>query len=102
MNELFELVGGHAGVGSHARAEQTMLSRVLRLKLFDPIDDKGTFDRHRLLNPERTIIVEDCNAFDRWHEVDASLGGDFLHEGENGFFGFTVVPRRQRRTRQRL
>ena len=41
-------------------------------------------DRHRLLAPQRPVVVEDRDALGRRNVIRATLGGHALHEGDDG------------------
>ena len=49
---------------------------VLRRQRLDAIEDEGELDIHRLLDPQRPVIVECGDALIRRHEVRSALRGD--------------------------
>ena len=86
-----ELVGGHAGVRRHDELDEALLAgrgerlhvafeyRLERLRVFplgmlrrqrlDAVEREGELDVHRLLGPERAVVVEDGDALGWRHEV---------------------------------
>ncbi len=70
--------------------------RMLGDKRFHSIDRKDVLDVHRLLGPERAVIVESGNAPLRWHEVSGSLFGHARNEIDEGCLRGPVAPRRKR------
>ncbi len=65
---------------------------VLRRQLLDAIENEGELDVHRLLDPERAVIVEGCDALIFGHEVRTALGGHARHKLCDRVFHRTIVP----------
>src|SRR5580698_6269423 len=70
-------------------------------KLLHAIEHKRQLRIHRLLNPQRPIVIERSNPLINGDEVGASLLRHFLDERDNGLLRSTIVPRRQRILRPR-
>src|SRR6185312_9000106 len=51
---------------------------------------------HRMLDPERAVLIEGGDALRRRHELRAPFGRRRLYELDNGLLGRAVVPGRQR------
>ena len=47
--------------------------RVLRRERLDAVEDEGELDVHRLLDPQRAVVVEGRDALSRRHEVRPAL-----------------------------
>ena len=113
-----ELLGGHSRMGGHRHFHQGMLAtgkggfhvaaqdrckgffglpfRMLRGQRLDAVEDEERLEIHRLFRPERAVVVEYRNTFGSRHEIRTAFAGRALDEIDNGFFGGTVLPRRQR------
>ena len=114
LNGLRELVGGHARVrrgddredalctsGSHTlhvafEQRRKRLSRLplrmLRRERLDAIEREDELKRHRLLGPERPVVVERGNPL-RWlHKVLSALLRDTSNEVDDRLLGRAVVP----------
>lgn len=61
----------------------------------DAIEHDTRLEAHRLLGPERAVVVERGNMFGRRHKVRPALLGDLVNEGHDVLLGCPVVPRRQ-------
>ena len=118
LHDLVELVGGHARVRNHndlpdgrfaagERAFHVALEqrrkwllvfpfRMLRRQRFHPIEREKELEVHRLLTPERAVVVEGRDALVRWNEVGRTFLGNLRDEFSDGFLRRAVVPRRQR------
>ena len=57
---------------------------------------KSELEIHRLLGPERAVVVERGDALGGRDEVRRALLGDFRDEVDDGLFGRAVVPGRER------
>ena len=113
-----ELLGGRAGVRGHGHLEERVLAarerrlhvalqhrregllvrplRVLRGERPDPIEDEERLEVHRLLGPQRAVVVEYGDALGRRHVAGHALPRDRLQERDDRPSGRTVVPARQR------
>ena len=60
------------------------------------VEDEGELDIHRLLDPQRAVVVERGDALVGRHEVGPALRGDARDEVSDGFLRRAVVPGRQR------
>ena len=63
--------------------------RVLRRQRLDPIDRKNDLEIHRLLGPQRAVVVEGGDALVRRHEIRAALG---CERGMKSVIDFFTVP----------
>src|SRR2546430_16672121 len=54
------------------------------------------FRSHRLLAPERAVVIERGDAFGDGHEVRRTFLCDLLDESHDRFLWCSVIPRRQR------
>lgn len=94
------LSGGHYGF--HVAFENTLEGlRCLPLRmaggeLLDAVESEGELNVHGLLNPKGAIVIEGGYAFFNGNKVGRPFLGDFFDEGDDGFLGGRVVPRRQR------
>ena len=68
--------------------------RILRRQRLDAVEDEGELDVHRLLDPQRAVVVEGGDALIHRHEVRPALGGDTRDEGGDRLFRRAVVPGR--------
>ena len=68
--------------------------RMLRRERFDAVESERELEIHRLLGPQRAVVVEHGDAFRLGHKLLAARRGYTLHEVHNGAFGCTVSPRR--------
>ena len=90
-DDLLELVGGHAGVGRHDDFQQALLAgcgkrlhvalehrlerllvfpfRMLRRQRLDAVEREGELEIHRLLAPQRAVVVEHGDALGGGHEI---------------------------------
>jgi hypothetical protein len=120
-HRLAELLGRHAGVRRRHHLEDPLLAArqsglqvpfqqggeglarlplgMARRECLDPVDGERELDVHRLLDPERAVVVERGDPLGGRHEVGRSVPGDSVDEGKDGLPGGRVVPRRQRRGR---
>ena len=113
-----ELVRGHPGMGRGHDLEHAFLPGrgdalhvaleqrgerllglplgVLRRQRLHAIEREQELKRHRLLGPERAVVVERRDAFGHGHEVGAALLGDPGHEIRDCLFCRSLVPGGQR------
>ena len=61
-----------------------------------PIKGECQLKVHRLLRPERAVVVENGDALGRVDKFGTVLGGDLLDKLHDGPLGLTVVPGGQR------
>ena len=117
-DDLGELVHRHAGVGHRDQLDQALFAGrgqrlhvavqhrlerllglpagVLRRQRLDAVEHEGELDVHRLLDPQRAVVVEGGDALVGRHEVRSALRGDAGDESRDRRFGRAVVPGRQR------
>jgi hypothetical protein len=117
-DDLLELRRGHAGMrhgndfdqsvfaGSRQLLQVVIQHRRKRLlglpfgmhrrKSLHPVERKGQLDIHRLLDPERTVIIEGRDALLDRHEEAPALRCVPCDEIEDRSLGGAVVPGRQR------
>ena len=69
---------------------------MLRRQRLHAVERKSELEIHRLLGPERAVIVEGGDALVDGHEVRAALRGHLGDEIGDGFLDRAVVPGRQR------
>ena len=69
---------------------------MLRRECLYAIECEEQLNGHRLLTPERAVVVEGRDAFGDGHEVRWAFFGHLLDEFDDGLFGLPVVPRGQR------
>jgi hypothetical protein len=69
---------------------------MLRCERFRPVEGEPDLDVHRLLRPERAVIVKDGDAFGGRNKRVLALGRDALDELYDGPSIGRVIPRRQR------
>src|SRR5262245_34683187 len=60
---------------------------------FDPIEREDQLERHRLLGPERAVVVEGGDALACRYEVGSAFSGDAADELHDRAPRRTVVPR---------
>ena len=114
LDDLLELVGRHAGVSRHHDLEQGLVAsregaldvalehgreRLLRLPLrmlrregLDAVQCKHRLDVHRLLCPERAVVVERRDALGRRYVIRARLVRRRLHKLDDRFLRRTIIP----------
>ncbi len=117
LDDLLELVGRHAGVRRHHDLEQRLVAsgecaleialqhrriRLLRLPLgmlrrqgLDAVEREQTLHVHRLLGPQRAVVVERCDALVRRDVVGTRLVGGLADELNDRLFRRPVGPRRE-------
>ena len=117
LHDLLEFHRGHAGVGGHHEVQDRAVAagqrsihvaleqrgerflglpfRMLRRQRLHAIEREVELDGHRLLAPQRAVVVERGDAFWRRHEVRRAGPGDLFDEGDDGGFRRPVVPRGQ-------
>ena len=103
-DDLLELVRRHAGVGDRDELDQSLFAgcgqrlhvavehrlerllglplRMLRRQRLHAVEREGELDVHRLLDPERAVVVEGRDALVDRHEVRPALRGDARDEVE--------------------
>jgi hypothetical protein len=113
-DDLGEFLGGQAGMGGRQNLQKSGFAqrrqrlaiilehglerlllfpfRVLGGQRLDPIDGKHDLDVHRLLGPQRAIVVEGGNALVGRYEIGAALGRDARDEIGDGLFHRAVIP----------
>ena len=118
LHDLFELHRGHARMRGHEefqdhfvaaceRSFQIALKQrcerffrfpfgMQRCERLHAVECEIQLNGHRLLAPERAVVVERGDAFRHRHEVRRVRLGHFLDKGDDGLFGLAVVPRRKR------
>ena len=118
LHDLLELVGGHARVRGHDDLEHRLLPagqrgfqvaleqrgerllvlplRMLRRERLHPVEREDQLEIHRLLGPERAVVVERGDALGGRHELRAAFFRGCLDELDDSFLCRAVVPRRQR------
>ena len=69
---------------------------MLRRQRLHAVEREEELEIHRLLGPQRAVVVEGGDAFGGRHEVRARLPGDFRDECDDGLLGLAVVPGGQR------
>src|SRR6266550_2196657 len=69
---------------------------MLRCERLDAVEREHDLEIHRLLSPERAVVVEGRDALVRWNEVGRTFLGNLRDEFSDGFLRRAVVPRRQR------
>ena len=69
---------------------------MLRRQRLHAIEDEEGLEIHRLLGPERAVVVERGDALCGGHEVRRAGLRHLLDEGDDGSLGLAAVPRRQR------
>ena len=70
--------------------------RVLRRQRLDAVEGERELEIHRLLGPQRAVVVEHGDAFGGRHEIRSGVLGDAPDEIDDRFLCRAVVPRRQR------
>ena len=122
LDDLLELLGGHARVRGHddfddrlfpagERAFHVALEqrgegflvfplRMLRRERLHAVEREEKLEIHRLLAPERAVVVERGDALGDRDKVRRAFLRDLRDEVDDGLFGRAVVPRRQRITRR--
>ena len=118
LDHLLELVGGHAGVRGHhdfyhgafasgqRRLDVALQHRrerllrfplgVLRRQRLHAVEREDELEVHRLLGPQRAVVVEGGDALARRHVILAAGFDDRCHEGDDARLGMARVPRWQR------
>ena len=114
LHDLLELHRGHARVRGHHEFEDRVLAtsgsglqialeqrsesflvrplRMLRREGFHAVQSEEELDRHRLLAPERAVVVEHGDAFGDGHEVRRAFLRHLLNKGDDGFLRRAIVP----------
>ena len=62
----------------------------------DAVEREGELGVHRMLDPQRAVIVEHGDALRLRHEIGRAFLGHLLDEGDDGRLRGGVVPRWQR------
>jgi len=65
---------------------------MVRRQCLDAIERERELEVHRLLGPERAVVVEDGDALGHWHEAGAPLLRHFRHEVDDGLSAGAGVP----------
>ncbi len=116
-DHFFELLRRHTGVRGHDELDQRLFTAgqgrfevafenggegllilplgVLRREGLHAVQREEELEIHRLLGPERAVVVEGGDAFRGGNKFSAAFLGDFFHKGDDGFFRRGVIPRRQ-------
>ena len=114
LHDLFEFLRGHARVGGHddfdhrvfaagergfhvaleQRRERFLVLplRMLRREHLHAVEREEELEIHRLLGPERAVVVERGDALVRRNEVGRAFLGYFFDESDDGFLRRGVVP----------
>ena len=122
LHDLLELLGGHARVRGHDDFDHRLLAagerafhvaleqrgerllvlplRMLRRERLHPVEREDQLEIHRLLAPERAVVVERGDALGRRHKVRRAFLRDLRDEVDDGLLRRAVVPRGQRVTRR--
>ena len=117
-DDLRELLRRHAGMRHRHQLDQSLFAgsgqrlhvavqhrlerllglpfRMLRRQRLDAVEHEGELDVHRLLDPQRAVVVEGRDALIRRHEVGPALRRDARDEIGDRRLGRAVVPGRQR------
>ena len=108
----------HAGVGGHDDLDHRLLAagergfhvaleqrgerllvlplRMLRRERLHAVEREEELEIHRLLAPERAVVVERRDALGRRHEIGRAFLRHLFDKGDDGFLRRGVVPRRER------
>jgi hypothetical protein len=96
------IVSGHDVTEPGVIAPIRCLPRLLRAQrriglghTRQPLQDEAELDGHRLLAPQRAVVVEDGDARGWLDEVRRAVGGDALDKPSNGADSWTIHPRRK-------
>ena len=115
---LLEFAGRHARVRDHDDFEHRLFAageralhvaleqrgewllrfplRMLRRERLHAVEREEQLEIHRLLAPERAVVVERGDALVRRNEIGRAFFRHLLDEGDDGFLRRGVVPRGQR------
>ena len=118
MTIFVEFFGGHAGMSRRDQLHHAVLAgfgqrlhvafdrcleRLLVLPLrmlgrhrLDAVEREGQLEVHRLLGPQRAVVVEGGDALGGRHEIRPALPRNAGDEIDDRLLGGAVVPRRQR------
>ncbi len=118
LDDLLELHRGHARVRGHDEFQQRVVAAgerglqialeqrgerflvlpfgMLRRERLHAVEREVKLNGHRLLAPERAVVVERGDAFRHRHEVRRALLRDLRDELDDGLLRLAVVPRRKR------
>ena len=113
-DNLVELIGRQTRVGCHDHFQQRVLAagqcgfritfqhgrerlffspfRMLRSECPDPVEDKERLEIHRLLRPERAVVIKSHNALGGGNEIGAFFGHLF-DKGNDALLRCAFVPR---------
>ena len=83
-------------LSSEAKGSLSFHSGMLRRERLDAVEREEQLEIHRLLGPERAVVVERRDALGDRHEVRRAFLGDFRHEVHDRLLRLAVVPGRQR------
>ena len=118
LDDLLELLRGHAGVRGHDEFHERVVAAgergfhialeqrgerflglplgMLRRERLHAVEREVELHRHRLLAPERAVVVERGDALGDRHEVRRAFLRHLLDEVDDGLLGLAVVPRWER------
>ena len=118
LDDLLELHRGHARVRGHHEVQERAIAAgergfqiafeqrgerllvlplgMLRRERLHAIEREVELNGHRLLAPERAVVVEDGDALRNGHEIRRTRRRDLRDKVDDGFLRRTIVPRRQR------
>ena len=118
LDDLLKLHRGHARVRGHDEFEERVVAAgergfqialeqrgerflglplgMLRRERLHAVEREVELHGHRLLAPERAVVVERGDAFGDRHEVRRAGPRHLLDEVDDGLLGLAVVPRGQR------
>ena len=69
---------------------------MLRRERLHAVEREVKLNGHRLLAPERAVVVEGGDAFRHRHKIGRAGFRHLLDEGDDGLLGLAVVPRGER------
>ena len=118
LDDLLELHRGHARVRGHEEFQDRVVTAgergiqvaleqrgerffrlpfgMLRRERLHAVEREVKLNGHRLLAPERAVVVEGGDAFRHRHEIRRAGFRDLLDKSDDGLLGRAVVPRGKR------